>query len=529
MRKRSVRHFGKRSRRPRGERERGTLTVGDHPFETDHLLPDLRQRSVRGGAIVLVSQACKFLIALGGLMVLARLLTPVDFGLLGMVVAVTGFLMLFKDLGLSMATIQRPDLTHEQVSTLFWINVSLSVGIALLTAGAAPLLAWFYREPRLTGITLVLSGAFVFGGLSVQHLALLRRQMRFGVVAAVEIAAQLLSVLAALIVAWRWRTYWALVAMHVTLPAVTAAGVWIACRWRPGRPVRGCGVRPLLSYGGYQTGFTIVNYITRNLDNALIGWWWGAHALGVYREAYRLLLLPLQQINLPTTHVALATLSRLQHEPERFRAYFVRGIELMTACGMPLVVFLFVCADGVVRTVLGNQWTEAVPIFRVLGPAAFLGTFNVASGWVYAALGRMDRKFRWGVLAATCFTIAFFLALPYGAIGVAAAVSIVTCALRIPGLLYAYHGTPIRMRDLGRAIRRPAAASALAGLVLFAVRAAWEPAWPAPLLLLLHGSICAAFYLIAWRVLPGGREASADLLRLIREMRGGREESKAGE
>lgn len=487
---------------------------------TDPLPRNLRERSVRGGAIVLASQACKFLIALSGLAVLARLLAPEDFGLLGMAVVVTGFLVLFKDLGLAMATIQRADITHEQISTLFWINVGAGVSIMLLTMALAPALAWFYGEPRLVVITLTLAGAFVFGGLSVQHLALLRRQMRFGAVAYVEIAAQLFSIIVAVVLAWRFRTYWALVAMHVTLPATTAAGVWIACRWRPGRPMWAEGVRPLLAYGGHQTGFSVVNYFTRNLDNALIGWRFGAGALGVYREAYRLLLLPIAQLSAPATHVALAALSRLQYDPDRFRAYYCRGIELMVTCSMPVVAFLFVSADHVVLTVLGDQWLGAVTIFRVLGPAAFLGSFNVATGWVHSSLGRVDRKFRWGLFVSIVSVIGFVISLRWGPIGVAASVSIVTCTLRIPGLMYAYHRTPIRLGDLGSVIWRPAAAALLGAAMLFGIRYSWRPEAPPAVLLFLEGAMYTVCYIGVWVLLPNGRQKLTGVLRLLKEMRG---------
>ena len=467
----------------------------------------------------MISQGCKFVIALAGLMVLARLLDREDFGLMAMVVAVTGFLLLFKDLGLAMATIQRPEITHEQISTLFWINVGVSVVITGITAALAPVVAWFYGEPRLLNVMFVLSGAFLFGGVSVQHLALLRRQMRFGAVAVVEIVAQLLSVLAAVTLAWYFRTYWALVAMYVVLPATTAVGVWIACRWRPGRPVRGSGVRPMLFFGGYQTGFSVVNYFARNLDNALIGWRWGAEVLGVYREAYRLLLLPIEQITSPTTHIALATLSRLQAQPERFKAYYCRGIELMVTCGMPIVAFLFVSADTVVLTVLGAKWLDAVLIFRVLAPAAFLGTFNVASGWVYIALGRTDRQFRWGLFASIIFAIGFLIGLQWGSVGVAAAVSIITCALYIPSLLYAYHGTPLRLRDLGSVLWRPAVTAISAGAGLFAIRSAYQPDLPVGVRLVYEGVLYGAVFVLIWLILPGGRKSMKGILRLVREVR----------
>ena len=138
---------------------------------------------------------------------LARLLTPADFGLIAMIAVVTGFVEMFKDAGLSVATVQRATVTHAQASTLFWINVALSLAVTLVVAALAPAIAWFYDEPKLTAITLALSATIVFGGLAVQHQALLRRRMEFGRLAFIEIASLAAGVVTAVLMAGRgWAT-----------------------------------------------------------------------------------------------------------------------------------------------------------------------------------------------------------------------------------------------------------------------------------------------------------------------------------
>src|SRR6266481_547582 len=146
---------------------------------TDHLLSDLKGRTISGAFITIVAQGAQFLLSLVSIMVLARLLTPKDFGLFAMVTTVMGYLRVFKDAGLSTATVQREGITHAQVSNLFWINVAVSGAISLVVAASAPTIAWFYREPRLVPITLALSITFLLSGLTIQHTALLNRQMRF--------------------------------------------------------------------------------------------------------------------------------------------------------------------------------------------------------------------------------------------------------------------------------------------------------------------------------------------------------------
>src|SRR5215475_5552487 len=144
-----------------------TTSTTDKHFQTDHLKVNLGGRAARGGAVAITSQGLKFIVTLAATSVMARLLTPQDYGLIGMVAVVTGFVSMYKDLGLAAATIQKAEITSEQVSNLFWVNVCLSVGVAVVTIALAPVVAWFYGEPRLMWITIVTSLGFLIGGLAV--------------------------------------------------------------------------------------------------------------------------------------------------------------------------------------------------------------------------------------------------------------------------------------------------------------------------------------------------------------------------
>src|SRR5208282_4032750 len=172
-------------------------------FTTEHLGVDLRARSVRGGLLNVTSQGAQFLIQSIATVVLARLLTPADFGLVAMVATVTGLGQAFGDFGLSEATIQRKEISHDQVSTLFWINVAIGLGLMLLTVALAPVLARFYRDPRIVNITLLVSLTFLIGGLRVQPDAILKRQMRFLSLAIRDVTSYALAVPVAITMAWR--------------------------------------------------------------------------------------------------------------------------------------------------------------------------------------------------------------------------------------------------------------------------------------------------------------------------------------
>jgi O-antigen/teichoic acid export membrane protein len=489
-------------------------------FDTEYLKSDLKGRSVRGGAVTMTAQVIKFVLHTGSTVVLARLLTPQDFGLIAMVTAVTGFVAMFKDMGLSMATVQKAEINHRQISTLFWINVFLSFCVMVVVAALAPAIAWFYSEPRLFWIALALATAFIFGGLTVQHQALLRRQMRFGTLASIQIISLLAGIVAAIVAAWYGLSYWALVIMHLTMAITGTIGVWLASPWRPGLPVRRSGVREMLAFGGNLTGFNIINYFVRNLDNILIGWRWGTESLGLYSKAYGLLMLPLHQINAPLSAVAVPTLSRLQKEPDRFRSYYRKGLTLAAMFGMPIVVFLFVVADKVILIVLGDQWIGAVPIFRVLSLAAFAGTTGAAgSGWVYVALGNVRRRLLSYLAGAILLIIGFFIGLRWGPIGVAAALSICMSAWQIPRTMICFWRTHLKIGDFLSSVWRPTVASTMAGGALFIADRYFAADTNLIIVFLVDCLAYALFYLLFWVSLPGGKCTLTEVLRLVGELR----------
>jgi O-antigen/teichoic acid export membrane protein len=488
-------------------------------LRVDHLSSDLRRRSLRGGAVTISNQGGKFLITLAAMAILARILTPADFGLLDMVIAIVGFVSIFKDLGLAMATVQRREVNQGQVSTLFWINVLVSLVLVGVLAALAPLLGWYYKEPRVVPIALALAGSVAFSGLTVQHQALLRRQMRFAAIALIELTAIVTSYAIAISLALSDIGYWSLVTVPIVREFVMMLGVWLACGWRPGPPMRRSGVRSMLSFGAHLTGFNIANYVHRNLDKILIGRYFGATSLGIYAKAYQLLLLPIHQINNPITSVAVPALSRLQDQPERYRRFYRRGVFLTVAVSMPAVAFLCVAAERAVLTLLGDQWLGCVPIFRALAPSAFLGSFNVATGWIYISLGRTKRQFGWGVFSSIVIAAAFIVGLRWGPIGVAATYSAAVAALRFPGILYCFAISPVTLRDLGLALWRSTAASLGAGLVLFGVNRAVELGVPALLNLIIDLGIFGLAYIVIWVAMPGGRKSLGEVMAIARDIR----------
>lgn len=404
------------------------------------------------------------------MLVLARLLSPYEYGLVGMVAPVLGFLRVFRDAGLYIATIQREKVTPELMSTVFWLNLVIGLAVTVLLIPLAWGLVKFYNIPELRGITLALAIAFALDAVMSQHQALLRRAMRFKTQAIIDITGLLAGVATGIGMAIHGCGYWSLIGLQAATSTVGAIGVFLAEPWLPGWPQRGTGAGTMARFGRLVTGANLLNYIFRNADNVLIGWRFGPEPLGLYQKAYGLLMLPINQVNAPIGNVAIVTLSRLQTDPERLRRYFIGGYTVIASLALPIVTGATLFASDIIRFVLGEKWTAAIPIFQFLAPAALIGALLNPFGWLYISLGRADRQLRCAVVWCTLVVAAFFAGLRYGPEGVAIAYSGISVVLALPICLYGLHGTPIRLRDLGEVLLRPALAVVLAGGAMWALK-----------------------------------------------------------
>ena len=461
---------------------------------------ELGRRTVWGGTVVFASTIVQRLTGLVLLALLARLLCPEDYGLFGMVLALTSLLTVFSDLGLGWAIVQRQDLTPQQVSNVFWVNLALGLLLGLLTIAAGPALAGFYGQERLIGLTLLCGASFPLAALGMQHAALLQRQMAFGAIAAAEIIGLVAGGLCGIALACKGFGVYALVGQQLVQTAVTAAANWFGCPWRPGWPRRSAGLGGAARFGGFLTLYNIVNYFARNLDRILLGRLWGPAALGLYTRAYALMLYPIGLVSLPATRVMIPALATLQHDLARLRQAYLRSLQLIAFASFPLMAFLIVAAREVVALVYGSQWLPAAPLFQILCLAGLGQAVYNATGQVFIATGRTDRLFRAGLALALLLAVAFVLGVLYGPQGVAAAYAAAFTIALVPFLLYAYRtiGLPLRLVLTGISPSLLCAVSLIpVGLLL---RRLLTPAYPPWLTLAGLSLVLAAQYLLlSWR------------------------------
>jgi len=480
-------------------------------FNDQGLKRNLRSRSVQGSFYTLSGQVVIFIVQIGGTAVLARLLVPGDFGLIAMVTALIGLPVMLRDAGLSMATVQKESITHEQVSTLFWINTGISLFLGLVICACAPFVAWFYSEPRLFEITVVISASVFVGGLAVQQQALIKRRMRYGTLSLILVGTQVSATVVGITAALAGAGYWALVAMHVFNPIMLFLLYWIFSGWRPGRPRRGTGARGMLKFGGNLTIARFTNYLVRHLDNILVGYFTGAAALGFYNKAYSLLMMPINQINSPVANVVIPALSRLQNDAEAYRRFYMKALFYMTSMGMPIVMFCFVFTREIVLIVLGDQWVSSIPIFKALVPAAFVGTFNCASSWALVPLGQAHKEMKLSVFGGLITIVAFIIGLKWGAIGVALAFSVSETVKKPFMLWYAFKESVIRFLDFNKSITVPITACLTASGVSMGLMH-FFPILLAYKKIIIHGSAFFAIYVAIWFCRPGAYSEIKSLL-----------------
>jgi PST family polysaccharide transporter len=485
---------------------------------------ELGGRAVRGAGITLLSGGLGLTLQMVATVVLARLLTPADFGLVAMA---TTFSMLFLNFGVNgftEAIIQRREFDHRLASNLFWINVCSGLLLTVGFAAGGALLKRFYGDPRVQPVAVALSVTILLTSVSVQHLALLKRAMRFAAVSANDIIARILSVAVSILLCRMQWGYWALVAGAVVVPLSTSIGAWILCRWTPGLPRRAAGTASTVHFALNAYGRFTVNYFARNVDNLLVGWRFGAFSLGFYKKAYDLFALPSSQVVAPLNEVALSALSRLDPRSQPYRQSFLRTLSILALTGMGLAADLTLVGHDLIRLVLGAKWELAGQIFTYFGPGIGGMFVYQTHSWLHLSIGRADRWLRWSIVEVSVTCLLFLAALPWGPPGIAVAWAASFWILMVPSLWYAgrpvHFGVKPMLGAIWRYILAAMLAGCAAGLLAPVIRSfiIGSPVITAICRIIMISALFAAGYLGALIVLHGGLKPLYQMASLLGEI-----------
>ena len=399
-------------------------------------LPGMKSIAIRGGLAVGLSQAVQIAVRLVSVVALSRLLQPGDFGLMAALAPVISFTALVQGLGLQQAVVRHWDLPAEQLNRIFWLMLAVSLACASLVAASAPAVAAFYRDERMLRLTQVAAVPLVLASLASVPSALLSRGLRFGTVASIDAAATLAGLLAALPAACLGAGYWSILAATFAGGTVNLLASWAASGWVPAPPSLRLPDRALLDFGANLSGFSVVNFFSRNLDNILIGRVWGPIALGFYDRAYTLMLFPLQTIMAPIGGIMVPLLSRIATDKPQLRSVYLRSTGLIVLLIVPGMAALASASDDVIGVLFGPHWAPAAPIFALLGWAGLVQPIGSSTGWLYVSQGRTREMFYWGLFGAGTTVASFIIGLPWGAVGVAAAYTVSEYLVRLPAMYW---------------------------------------------------------------------------------------------
>ena len=485
---------------------------------------DLRGRSVRSGAVQLSAQAGKLVLLMASGMILARLLTPHDFGLMAMVTAVAGLADHIRHFGLPQAVVQGDRLSREQAHALFWHGLRLTLWVSMAMALAAPLMSIVYGEPRVIAIMLVFAGLFALQGLTIVHEGVLMRRLAFGTLAFADLTSMVLAVLTGIGLALAGWGYWALVVQTVVHAGVRTAIVAWRGHWARGPRVGKGGatdVRAFSGYGSDLTRYKVLEYAARNVDRVLVGAAQGSQPLGFYDAAYRWSLYPLNQVAGPLSGVALASLSRVRHEAEGYRRAFRAGLLPFFSLVIPALVFFGVEGERVILLLLGDQWGPAVPLFRVLCLSGIAASLIRVSRWLFLVHGTTARQVRWGLAYLPVMVVASAAGLPWGPLGVACGFTVGNWLMVPSAVTSSLKDSTLTLRDVAAVAARPFVAAAVAAVVTVGSNLLWSGAvagvagaW----VLARQGLVFVGVLSAVWLLIPGGRLRFLETVDLLAEV-----------
>ena len=343
--------------------------------------------------------------------ILARLISPSDFGVVAIATVLIAFFNIFSDFGIGSAIVQNKELTKVDLSNIFSFTVYLGLAIGLAFFLASWLIAWYYKKDILVNVCQLLSVNLFFASVNIVPNGLLLKAKRFKFIAYRTFCIQLLAGALSILAAFSgWGVYALLIA-----PILTSVALFIInFAQNPQRfsfKIRWASLKVIASYSVYQFLFNFINYFSRNLDKLVIGRYMGMSALGFYDKSYRLMILPLQNITHVVTPVMHPLFSDYQKDTAKLSFYYLKILRLLAFIGFPLSVLLFFASSELILIVFGNQWYDSIPIFRILSLSVGVQIILSTSGAIFQAANSTKNLFLTGVFSAIVNVVGLFIGL----------------------------------------------------------------------------------------------------------------------
>lgn len=471
--------------------------------------------SARSGVAIFASRIVSIFVQFGTTVLLARLIDPRDFGLVAVVAALTLFAPIIVDFGTSDAVLRKKSVSRAEIDSLFWLNIAIGFLAMLLFAAASPLVAAGFGQPELRSLAFVWSLTFLLTAFSVQHFALMRRAMEFRTIAIVEIAANVVSSVIAIILALKGFEYWALVARALLAAGLQSAGAWIACAWRPGAPKFIGEARTLVSFGLGIVGFAMLDTASRSSDRIALGYFVGPTMLGYFHNANVLFANALAPLTEPMHGLAIAGLSKMRDDQAELKRAWAKALAMLSFWGAAAFAGLAVVAYELVVVLMGERWAYAGVLLSVLALRGIPNVVERTHGWLHVVLGHSGRWTRWGMIAAGAQLCSLAAGLPFGAMGVAVASTVSMFVLFVPSIVYSGRDIGVSVRDVLSAVGPQILGAVVAVAVGFLFKMYVGDALSNVARLVLSGLVVGGVYLVLVAGLFKVREPIELALRLL--------------
>lgn len=476
---------------------------------------ELKRQSIHGGIASLVAQAITSASRFASVVILARLLSPADFGLVAMVTPIVGFVGTINDFGFAQAIIQRRTITERQVSSLFWINLAISFGLAVLLVSVAPLVGWIYKEPRTVGLLVAMAGLLVIGTVAMVPRALLRRNMQFTPLAIADVGSLAGGAAITVLTAIMGFGYWSLLIGQMAGTIIGAILAYAFTLWRPTRPTKDPVLKQIVRFGANLTGANLASYFSMTADNMIVGIFAGKVPLGFYDRSYTLTIQPLNQLLSPIGQVSIPLLSRLQDSPDLYRRSYLTMLRLAMLLTMPAMLFCIFLAHPLIVTLLGQQWRPAAPLFAWICFGGLSAPAFSSTGWVFTTQNRTGQQMMVSVVTALIGIASFAIGIVWGVTGVAAAAAISFTFIQFPITIRAMTRTgPIQMNDMAKTLAPYIVSALCVAVPLHYLRGTSSLAGLAGM-----GVLTYTLFAVCILLLPGGRDFFAILLSLFSALR----------
>jgi O-antigen/teichoic acid export membrane protein len=459
----------------------------------------------------LVAQLTRVVVAVA----VARLVTPQQYGIAGMVLVFSSLLLVFSDLALGAALIQRPRISDEDKSTVFWTSAAAGLAFTLVGVASAGEVARFYGQPEVKPLFMALSLGFAITAVATTQSALLNREMDFKSLELRQMAGIVFGGATGVALAAKGAGAWAIIGQQLAVAGGSTICLWWFSDWKPSFSFSMRSLRDLGGFSGNVFGTRLLFYFQRNVDNMLVGRFIGATALGAYALAYSVMLVPFNQIAGPVQEVLYPAFSRMQNETGRMAGVWVSVNRIVGAISLPSLVGLMVVGPDFVHVVLGDKWAHAAPVIQILCWVGLLQSLQRLNSSVLQARDRTRDLLVYSIIALVGSVIAFVVGLPWGIVGVATAYAISSTVIEPYYTWLTARALDTSVFEFLRGLRGVAEATAAMAAVLVPARLVLVHAGVTPTLrfVLLVALGAAVYAPLAWWRVPELADFAAQLRR----------------